>query len=198
MPPLPPPLSPPLSSRFTSFLTAVQSGHTPSPLLKPLQASPRSPHLLTPPHSPLQIWGVTAGYNGLSEPDVHEWVPLEPKTVREIHMKGGSILKATRGSFEPTHEGGCSPTHGRHRSPVHPACSPVYSISLTSCARRGAAGLTPRRSATRCARRASTCSSSSEATARSSPATCSSRRRGRWTSRGCRWGGRPLREEDWS
>jgi len=47
-----------------------------------------------------KIWGVTAGYNGLSEPDEHEWVPLEPKKVREIHMKGGSILKAGRGGFD--------------------------------------------------------------------------------------------------
>ena len=43
---------------------------------------------------------MTAGYNGLSEPDEHEWVPLEPKKVREIHMKGGSILKAGRGGFD--------------------------------------------------------------------------------------------------
>ena len=99
-----------------------------------------------------KIWGVTGGYAGLSEPEQYEWMPLEPTTVREIHMKGGnpnlnpnpnpnpnpitltlaltrtrtqtlkvreihmkggSILKAGRGGFEPTHERGCSPTHGR-------------------------------------------------------------------------------------
>ena len=65
-------------------------------------------------------------YNGLTEPDKHEWKLLDPKTVREIHMKGGascltppppspsaanlllatphgiagSVLKAGRGGFD--------------------------------------------------------------------------------------------------
>ena len=47
-----------------------------------------------------QIWGVTSGYNGLSEPDKHKMVELNPTVVREIHMKGGSILRAGRGGFD--------------------------------------------------------------------------------------------------
>ena len=47
-----------------------------------------------------QILGVTAGYNGLSKPEEHEWSELNPKIVREIHMKGGSVLKAGRGGFD--------------------------------------------------------------------------------------------------
>lgn len=47
-----------------------------------------------------KILGVTAGYNGLANPEEHEWMELNPKFVREIHMKGGSILKAGRGGFD--------------------------------------------------------------------------------------------------
>jgi 6-phosphofructokinase 1 len=46
------------------------------------------------------IVGVTAGYNGLAQPDKFDWIELNPKLVREIHMKGGSILKAGRGGFD--------------------------------------------------------------------------------------------------
>ena len=46
------------------------------------------------------IYGVTAGYNGLTHPDKHEWLELTPEVVREIHMKGGSMLKAGRGGFD--------------------------------------------------------------------------------------------------
>uniref|UniRef100_A0A7S0Q368 Phosphofructokinase domain-containing protein n=2 Tax=Coccolithus braarudii TaxID=221442 RepID=A0A7S0Q368_9EUKA len=47
-----------------------------------------------------QIFGVTAGYNGLSDPEQHEWMELNSQVVDEIHMKGGSILKAGRGGFD--------------------------------------------------------------------------------------------------
>jgi len=46
------------------------------------------------------IFGCEAGYNGLSDFNAHPPVPLSPDTVREIHMKGGSILKAGRGGFD--------------------------------------------------------------------------------------------------
>lgn len=52
--------------------------------------------VVTPGH----IIGATGGYNGLSEPDEHEMINLTPDYVREIHMKGGSILKAGRGGFD--------------------------------------------------------------------------------------------------
>jgi len=46
------------------------------------------------------IIGVTAGYNGLTAPEKNEWLELTPTIVEEIHMKGGSILKAGRGGFD--------------------------------------------------------------------------------------------------
>lgn len=46
------------------------------------------------------IFGIMAGYNGLSNPETHSPVQLTPKSVRDIHMKGGSILKAGRGGFD--------------------------------------------------------------------------------------------------
>lgn len=47
-----------------------------------------------------QIIGVTAGYNGLTNPSENEWIELNPELVSEIHMKGGSVLKAGRGGFD--------------------------------------------------------------------------------------------------
>jgi len=47
------------------------------------------------------ILGMQGGYNGLSDPISYTSVPLNSKMVREIHMKGGSILKAGRGGFDP-------------------------------------------------------------------------------------------------
>lgn len=46
-----------------------------------------------------EILGITGGYTGLSEPHNSEPVRLNPDVVREIHMKGGSILKAGRGGL---------------------------------------------------------------------------------------------------
>jgi len=46
------------------------------------------------------ICGIQAGYNGLSHPIKFPPIPLGSKDVREIHMKGGSILKAARGGFD--------------------------------------------------------------------------------------------------
>jgi len=46
------------------------------------------------------IYGIQAGYNGLSHPIKFPPIPLDAKDVREIHMKGGSILKAARGGFD--------------------------------------------------------------------------------------------------
>lgn len=46
------------------------------------------------------ILGMQAGYNGLSDCEKHPPMALNPDNVREIHMKGGSILKAGRGGFD--------------------------------------------------------------------------------------------------
>jgi 6-phosphofructokinase 1 len=46
------------------------------------------------------ILGITSGFNGLSDPLEHPPEKLDPSIVREIHMKGGSILKAGRGGFD--------------------------------------------------------------------------------------------------
>jgi len=46
------------------------------------------------------IVGMTGGYNGLSEPEKYTPITLTPEFVSEIHMKGGSILKAGRGGFD--------------------------------------------------------------------------------------------------
>jgi 6-phosphofructokinase 1 len=46
------------------------------------------------------IVGCQAGFNGLSDFVAHPLVPLNPDNVREIHMKGGSILKAGRGGLD--------------------------------------------------------------------------------------------------
>ena len=46
------------------------------------------------------IVGVTAGYNGLSAPELHPSIQLTPEVVETIHLKGGSILKAGRGGFD--------------------------------------------------------------------------------------------------
>ena len=45
-----------------------------------------------------EILGITAGYNGLSDPETHPPVKLTEEMVRDIHMKGGSIIKAARQS----------------------------------------------------------------------------------------------------
>lgn len=47
-----------------------------------------------------QILGIQAGYNGLSHPEDFPPTTLTPELVRDIHMKGGSILKAARGGFD--------------------------------------------------------------------------------------------------
>lgn len=46
------------------------------------------------------ITGIQFGYNGLSNPELYAPKHLGPKAVREIHMKGGSVLKAGRGGLE--------------------------------------------------------------------------------------------------
>lgn len=48
------------------------------------------------------ILGVQTGYGGLSDPGAPDPIQLNSKVVREIHMKGGSILKAGRGGFDPS------------------------------------------------------------------------------------------------
>ena len=48
------------------------------------------------------IIGIASGYNGLACPGRHPPIQLTPDVVREIHRKGGSILKAGRGGFEAT------------------------------------------------------------------------------------------------
>jgi len=50
-----------------------------------------------------QILGMRGGYGGLNDPVKFEPVPLDPDVVREIHMKGGSVLKAGRGGFDAEH-----------------------------------------------------------------------------------------------
>ena len=47
-----------------------------------------------------KILGIQSGYNGLVNPGKFEPVELTPDYVREIHMKGGSVLKAGRGGFD--------------------------------------------------------------------------------------------------
>eukprot|EP00927_Polykrikos_kofoidii_P082668 TRINITY_DN8268_c0_g1_i1.p1 TRINITY_DN8268_c0_g1~~TRINITY_DN8268_c0_g1_i1.p1 ORF type:complete len:459 (+),score=82.25 TRINITY_DN8268_c0_g1_i1:79-1455(+) len=47
------------------------------------------------------IVGMSAGYNGLSNPEKFPAMALNPDNVRGIHLKGGSILKAGRGGFDP-------------------------------------------------------------------------------------------------
>merc|ERR1740120_623143 len=42
------------------------------------------------------VLGIQAGYNGLSHPEQYTPLELNPDEVREIHMKGGSVLKAAR------------------------------------------------------------------------------------------------------
>jgi hypothetical protein len=46
------------------------------------------------------IVGITAGYNGLSAPELHPSIPLTPETVDALHLRGGSMLKAGRGGFD--------------------------------------------------------------------------------------------------
>ncbi|CAJ1448854.1 unnamed protein product [Effrenium voratum] len=47
-----------------------------------------------------EILGVSNGYNGLSDPDKNPPISLTEELVRDIHMKGGSIIKAARGGFD--------------------------------------------------------------------------------------------------
>lgn len=47
------------------------------------------------------IYGIESGFHGLSRPEDHKLVHLTEKSVRDIHMKGGCILKVGRGGFEP-------------------------------------------------------------------------------------------------
>ncbi|CAE7238504.1 PFK5 [Symbiodinium sp. CCMP2592] len=46
------------------------------------------------------ILGMQAGYNGCSSPDDFPPIQLTVENVRDIHMKGGSILKAGRGGMD--------------------------------------------------------------------------------------------------
>ncbi|CAE8724684.1 unnamed protein product [Polarella glacialis] len=46
------------------------------------------------------ISGIMNGYEGLSNPEAHEPLQLTLDVVRDIHMKGGSIIKAARGGFD--------------------------------------------------------------------------------------------------
>lgn len=46
------------------------------------------------------ILGISNGFNGLSDPEKHAPVNLTPDLVQDIHMKGGSIIKAARGGFD--------------------------------------------------------------------------------------------------
>lgn len=41
-----------------------------------------------------------AGYNGLADPETFRPIRLTPTVVCDIHMKGGSVLKAGRGGFD--------------------------------------------------------------------------------------------------
>lgn len=45
-------------------------------------------------------WGVRYGYQGLSPQYAHEFMPLDPKRVTEIHQFGGTILGSSRGNQE--------------------------------------------------------------------------------------------------
>lgn len=47
-----------------------------------------------------EILGIMNGYNGLSQPELHHPCKLTPDAVGEIHMKGGSVIKAARGGFD--------------------------------------------------------------------------------------------------
>jgi len=47
-----------------------------------------------------EVWGIKAGYNGLSDPDTYPPMRLTRENTRDIHMKGGSILQAGRGGFD--------------------------------------------------------------------------------------------------
>mmetsp|Transcript_95739 Transcript_95739/g.206594 ORF Transcript_95739/g.206594 Transcript_95739/m.206594 type:complete len:494 (+) Transcript_95739:22-1503(+) len=47
-----------------------------------------------------KVEGIQFGYNGLSNPEAFKPIKLDPNVVSEIHMKGGSILKAGRGGFD--------------------------------------------------------------------------------------------------
>lgn len=44
------------------------------------------------------VWGIRYGYQGLSPRYAHEFMPLDPKKVTDIHQFGGTILGASRGS----------------------------------------------------------------------------------------------------
>jgi 6-phosphofructokinase 1 len=47
-----------------------------------------------------EIYGMTAGWNGLSNPAKHPSVKLSPEVVDTIHLRGGSMLMAGRGGFD--------------------------------------------------------------------------------------------------
>ncbi len=57
-------------------------------------------HCLWHQYGVRKILGVTAGYNGLCDMEAHPPIELTNANTREIHMKGGSILKAGRGGFD--------------------------------------------------------------------------------------------------
>ena len=57
-------------------------------------------HCLWHQYGVRKILGVTAGYNGLADMDAYPPIELTNANTREIHMKGGSILKAGRGGFD--------------------------------------------------------------------------------------------------
>lgn len=46
------------------------------------------------------IYGIKWGYKGFYTETEHNWLPLSPKDVSEIHKLGGTILGSSRGGFD--------------------------------------------------------------------------------------------------
>jgi len=45
-----------------------------------------------------EVYGVKWGYNGFANPN--DWILLTSDIVKDIHLKGGSIIGAARGGFD--------------------------------------------------------------------------------------------------
>jgi len=45
-----------------------------------------------------EVYGVRWGYNGFANPN--DWIRLSSHLVKDIHLKGGSIIGAARGGFD--------------------------------------------------------------------------------------------------
>ena len=85
-----------------------------------------------------------------------------------------------------------APLHGRHRSPVHPACSPVYIVCQA-----GRGGFDAEKiCATLRAKGINMLFVIGGDGTQFAGHLLFEEARGRWTSRGCRWGGRQLHGED--